>query len=309
MVQELLQLIFKSFSLTMQRLLIDHLPGGEFFKFDVSDPMIIAETLSVPKTNVSPERDFAILDRLMSQKPNATCIALESLLLFSHNKTSEWLYSKTSEERERLLQAARKLTTVHRKNLVIRREEIEKKRMEAVEKRERELLKKRERELKMKDLTIMIQKVGLWTTSEEVTKGLDQVSTKKAKLDALKLQINFCKKVLNQSHPDKTVFQFSQNHKVLSIDQLAQNLSKLLQENPHQELSLERIRIHADPELLIYRRVEHLFDCDGKDVWYKGTVLAFDRENGKFRITYDNDNDIYYYPLLEDLDNGELRIL
>ena len=30
LVQELLQLLCKSFSLTIQRLLIDHLPGGEF---------------------------------------------------------------------------------------------------------------------------------------------------------------------------------------------------------------------------------------------------------------------------------------
>ena len=54
-VQELLQLLFKSFSLTIQRLLVDHLPGGEFH--GVLDPEIIAETNSVPKTNASPERD------------------------------------------------------------------------------------------------------------------------------------------------------------------------------------------------------------------------------------------------------------
>lgn len=44
----------------MQRLLIDHLPGGELEVSFLMYP-IIAETLSVPKTSVSPERDFAIL--------------------------------------------------------------------------------------------------------------------------------------------------------------------------------------------------------------------------------------------------------
>ena len=58
----------------------------------------------------SPERDFAILDHLMSEKPNTTYIALELVILYSHNKTSEWLDAKTSEEKERLLQAARTLT-------------------------------------------------------------------------------------------------------------------------------------------------------------------------------------------------------
>ena len=104
LVQELLQLLFKSFSATVQRLLMDHLPGGEFY--EVKDTTVIEETKSVPVTNVSPERDFALLDRLLSQKPNATHIALESLLLYSHNQTATWLQLKPPEERETLLIAA-----------------------------------------------------------------------------------------------------------------------------------------------------------------------------------------------------------
>ena len=65
--------------------MVDHLPGGQFH--DVSEPKFIQETRSVPKMNVSPEQDFAILDRLMAQKPNATYTALESLILFSQNKS------------------------------------------------------------------------------------------------------------------------------------------------------------------------------------------------------------------------------
>ena len=132
MVQEILQILFKSFSLTIKRLLIDHLPGGEFH--GVTDPSIVLETESVPNTNVPPERNFAVLDRLLSEKPNATYIALESLLRFSHNKTATWLHSKSIEQRERLLQAARTMTAVHRKNFHMRREEIEARRIEAMEK-------------------------------------------------------------------------------------------------------------------------------------------------------------------------------
>jgi len=39
--EELLQLLFKSFALTTQGLLIDHLPGGEYH--GVSDPTIIQD--------------------------------------------------------------------------------------------------------------------------------------------------------------------------------------------------------------------------------------------------------------------------
>ena len=102
-VQELLQLLFKSFVLTIERLLIDHLPGGEFHSVD--NPTVISETLSVPITNVNPERDFVVLDRMLLQKPNAKYIALEAMILFTQNKTSEWLRKKPAEEKERLLQA------------------------------------------------------------------------------------------------------------------------------------------------------------------------------------------------------------
>ena len=77
--------------------MVDHLPGGMYNS--VVDPQIIQETKSVPNTNVTPERDFAVLDRLMTQKPNATYIALESLLLYSHNKTATWLANKTIEQK------------------------------------------------------------------------------------------------------------------------------------------------------------------------------------------------------------------
>lgn len=100
MTQEVLQLIFQSFAITLQRLVVDHLPGGIYNA--VVDPQVIKETKSVPKTNVTLARDFAVLDRLMTQKPNATYIGLESLLLYSHNKTAAWLKNKTIEEKKRL---------------------------------------------------------------------------------------------------------------------------------------------------------------------------------------------------------------
>ena len=59
--------------------------------------LLQAETKSVPKTNVVSERDFAQLDCLLHQKPNAN--------LFANNKTSKWLDSKSQEERQDLLKS------------------------------------------------------------------------------------------------------------------------------------------------------------------------------------------------------------
>ena len=111
-VQELLQLLFKSFVLMVQWLLIDHLPGGAYHS--ISDTAVAEEVRSVPTTNVSPECDFPVLDRVLSEKPNATHIALESLLLYSHNHTSEWLWSKSVEEREKLFKVACELSLVQK---------------------------------------------------------------------------------------------------------------------------------------------------------------------------------------------------
>ena len=77
-----------------------------------------------PTTNVNPERDFAMLDRLMSEKPNATHIALESLILFSHNQTSTWMQEKSHDEREKLLKAARSLSPLQKSRFLKRREKI-----------------------------------------------------------------------------------------------------------------------------------------------------------------------------------------
>lgn len=56
------ELLLKSFLLTIERFLIDHYLVESS---SVNDPAVISETLLVPKTNVFPERDFAILDRML----------------------------------------------------------------------------------------------------------------------------------------------------------------------------------------------------------------------------------------------------
>ena len=276
------------------------------FFHSVTDDRMIAETNSVPKTNISPERDFAILDGLMSEKPNATYIALEVVILYSHNKTSEWLDAKTTEEKERLLQAARTLTSVHRLNFRKRRDEIIAKRLVAIEEKQEEMRKKKEKELREKEkLTKEVQKVSLWTTCEEVARGLESLPSKTKKIAALKLQMNFRKKVLCQTHTDKFIFAFSNNGRAYTVSELTNNLLKLLSV-VKQPLTPEDIS--GDPYSLVYRRIEHLFMCDNGLNWFKGTVVGYNSETSEFRVAYDGEEDEYNYPLLEDLLNGELII-
>jgi len=225
---EVLQLLFQAFSVTTQRLLVDHLPGGTHH--DVTDKEIIAESASVPTTNTSPEWDFAILDRYLREKPNANLVALEALILFSHNKTSSWLDKLSCEERKALFQAARSLAPSIKERFEIRQQEIALKRQEDLKCRAEAIARKELKTVQEKEkLTKEIEKVGLWTSRAEVEDGLEQLVRKSKKFEALKLQINFRNKVLGQTHPNKHVFKFSQNRKQYSMNQLKINLLTLVE--------------------------------------------------------------------------------
>ena len=205
MTQEALQLLFGSFSKTTQRLLLDHLPGGMFSS--VTDSLMVEETASVPTTNVAPERDFAVLDRMTREKPNARLVALESMILYSHNKSSLWLEQKTSEERQHLLHAARTLAPVIHEKFKKRRLELEKRQEEALVRKKGELAKKELKRVQVKEqLAKQIAVVGLWTNRADVESGLEGLANKTDKLRVLKLHINFRRKVLDQSYPDKLSF-------------------------------------------------------------------------------------------------------
>ncbi len=81
-------------------------------------------------------------------------------------------------EKERLLQAARTLTSVdsvHRANFQKRNEEIENRRKEAQARKELQVIKKREKE----QLTKMIECIGLWTIESEIESGLEALKSVK----------------------------------------------------------------------------------------------------------------------------------
>ena len=53
---------------------------------------------SVPKTNTFSERNFAKLDQLLREKPNAITLSLEAMILCTNNQTASWLRAKPIEE-------------------------------------------------------------------------------------------------------------------------------------------------------------------------------------------------------------------
>ena len=93
-----LELIMGSFVVVTQRMLSDHLKGG---KYENPSKELREECRNALKSNVVPERDFGMLDHLLAQKPNATTLVYEAIIMFSKNDTRSWRDALTPEKRER----------------------------------------------------------------------------------------------------------------------------------------------------------------------------------------------------------------
>lgn len=231
--KEILQVLFQSFSALLLRLVSDHLPGGEY---EVNCEVLGSETQSVPKTNVVSERDFAKLDRFLREKPNASTLSLEALILFSNNKTAEWLRQKSPEELTILLKNARIAAPEFRKLYNERKQKMIEEHEKLLKSKEMALFASQQKKIKEKEkLTNEVLKYGLWQSEKEVQDGLGKLQSMSLKIAALKVQFDFRKKVLQQKHPDKTVFYMSKNRRKLTVDGLVVNLCKLLTPTPEFE--------------------------------------------------------------------------
>lgn len=319
MTVEVLQLLFKSFYLTMERMLADHLPQGVHDKPSATK---IGETKSTPKSNVVSERDFAQLDRLLREKLNATTIALEGMILYANNKTRSWLDSKTAEEKSEILKIATKLTPAYKKLFNQRREAIRQHVAQTLKEKQDEIERKKLRAQQQKEkLVNAISVDGLWQTDNAVEAGLLCYPSVSRKIVALKQQINFRKFVLVQEASDKALFSFSKDKKQHSLEQLKQNLVRLISETQDvTESPAKRGRnqggeedpVIQNPELLVGKRVVHYFEEDGTRQGYNGLVTGLvPGTRTWFNISYDaeGENEIHTFELLDDYREGDLEIL
>ena len=119
-------------------MLYDHLKGGYYHEDSVTEQTRV-ETTSVPSTNTRSERDFAVLDRLLRQKPNARVISLENIVLYAHHRTSEWLDGKSPEEKKKIFAAAVKASSEQQKLFKERQEEIRHRRLEVLKQKQADI--------------------------------------------------------------------------------------------------------------------------------------------------------------------------
>ena len=222
-----LQVLCSTFARYMSELLADHLPGG---KFHQATPDMERETASVHSTNVLSERDFAQLDRLLWEKPNASTIAVDGMIAFSNNKTGAWLSALTPEDRSQVLDIGRKTAPPLLRDLCRdRKAEIKAFRVKEIERKEAEVKRRREKVLEKKEsLTQEISQTGgLWLTPDQVRTAVASLPSVNAQCSALRAQLFFRKLVLEQN-ASADVFLLSKAGKQRSIECLVANLSTLL---------------------------------------------------------------------------------
>lgn len=196
-----------------KRLFKDHLPGGcwENVTADMKE-----KSRGTSQHNKFAESVFGYLDQLMRKNPNMSILASEAYIMFTSNKTKQWLDAKSEAFKEK-------------------REEIRRKQREALnEKMKKEEEKEAKRIERLGKMTDKIIFFGLWQTREDVDRALASIQSVTEKKEALKAQLNFRRYVLLQKPPKEgfeNVFNFSfkENGKIkqCSIEQLAANLKKI----------------------------------------------------------------------------------
>ena len=94
-------------------------------------------TNSVEKHNKFSEYVFAYYDQLLRFKPNIQTLASEAYVMFSVNRTSDWLNQKSPEDLENLLCHARKNVSSIQKQFKVRKDEIKRKQMMIIQEERR----------------------------------------------------------------------------------------------------------------------------------------------------------------------------
>ncbi|WAR12743.1 SPIN3-like protein [Mya arenaria] len=305
-----LNVMLSALSQLSKRIFADHLPGGCWE--NVTDEMR-QRTSGAAKHNKFAESIFGYLDTLLRMKPNVSALASEAFVMFSANKTKQWLERKTDFDKNSLIQDAMKNVSLVRANYKRRKEEIEANHRRKVEEsiREAEAIEYR-RLNRLEGYTQKMIYYGLWQTEDEVDSALKEISTKKETMEALKAQLNFRKHVLKQDPKNKeNLYLLSKkvdNVKcMLTVDELASNIKKLVRH----AFSIDKCHDpNPDLPILTSKTVSHRFIEDGESRWWKGKVISqVPGYPEYFNITYDGDTSVYVYRLLEDYRTGDLKVL
>ncbi|KAJ8048656.1 hypothetical protein HOLleu_01057 [Holothuria leucospilota] len=334
MVKQLLEMLCTSFEMLSKRMLADHLDGGKYSDGAVD---LVKETQSVPTTNTTVERDFGMLDRLMREKPSASTLALEAMIMYKSNKTAQWTESLAEEERSKYLCLARKSVARQKQRFVERLTTIQEGR-ERKEMAKKEAIQKREEQDRVRKTLLMRELTaygGLAESRTSVEEQLRLLQTNAARSKYLETQLKFRRYVLGAKN-EGGMFNVSSAGKKKTPDELLQSLLKAIdvgnkevaettQSSPTiglapedavnafksslKEPAAKKMRKDESTqqrpiqqqleniEHLVGKRIRHNTEEKGEVGWFLGTVLGL--KSNKFFIRYDGFSKPYSFSTKE----------
>lgn len=169
------------------------------------------------------------------------------------------------------------------------------------------LQKLQEKKFREKEqLTEEIMVYGLWQNESQVTSALEKMRSNTEKLKALKCQLDFCKKVLEQSGPRELFFM----SKKLTVDEVMGNLLSLISPS-HTSMSTPSSPFIATQESLIGRRICHKWrEPDGSEHLYYGKILSLvPGTTDWFNVIYDGEDTVLSLNLFIDIERGDLNFV
>ena len=216
--------------------------------------------------------------------------------------------SKSQEEKEELFKKARSLAPDFRALYKQRRVKLLEDRAKVLRDKQLALQLLQEKKFREKEkLTEEIIAYGLWQSEEEVLGALQKMKSNSEKLKALKCQLDFRKKVLEQTGP-REIFFMTRNHRKLRVEEVVTNLVSLLSPTPGSSTPTPFV---ASQEGLIGKRIHHRWkDSSGTELWYYGTILSLvPGTTDWFNVKYDGEDTILSLNLFMDIEKGDLNIL
>ena len=178
---------------------------------------------------------FAYWKFLLNHKPNISDLSAEAFTLFALNKTGAWLDAQTEADRNQIVMNAQKDVKLMRQKYKERRIEIQNARRESLEKERLE--KERKEKARVEESEKLCRKIeahgGLWCSEQAVDDCLKKLTTgkrgdNKLQLEAIKDQINFRKKVLQQSFESPKVTSFSQAGVAFTLAQMVVKMKNIV---------------------------------------------------------------------------------
>ncbi|KAF8376443.1 hypothetical protein PRIPAC_82872 [Pristionchus pacificus] len=224
---EAVALVMESSLRYFMHLFEDFIPGGKYS--GIIDDVVVDRTRCAPATNRFIESAFGFVDRLFTHAPNMLVSRRESRLFISENHTMAWLSSKSSEERNAIVLAARaSIGTIraeekHAKALLA--EAILQKSLE----KEKEYNAKVALQVKMRNQAVdAISTFGFIISVNSISALLGS-SSETERANALVAQIRFRERALQQQPPEKGIFKLSNKGRKLTEDELKRRLVVLIE--------------------------------------------------------------------------------